>query len=134
MNCKKMMTSLTAAALCVSLAACGSTGAASGAAASSESTAAESAATSEAAPAESAAETIGSGKVTVYMPSPAGLADKLAEGYTAKTGIVGSLRGKNKRFSAKSTSSLSSIINIFPFAFIILSSIYLVYDCLCGYR
>lgn len=43
MNCKKMMTSLTAAALCVSLAACGSTGAASGAAASSESTAAESA-------------------------------------------------------------------------------------------
>ena len=36
MNCKKMMTSLTAAALCVSLAACGSTGAASGAAASSE--------------------------------------------------------------------------------------------------
>lgn len=70
MNCKKMMTSLTAAALCVSLAACGSTGAASGAAASSESTAAESAATSEAAPAESAAETTGSGKVTVYMPSP----------------------------------------------------------------
>ena len=82
-----MMTSLTAAALCVSLAACGSTGAASGAAASSESTAAESAATSEAAPAESAAETTGSGKVTVYMPSPAGLADKLAEGFTAKTGI-----------------------------------------------
>ena len=87
MNCKKMMTSLTAAALCVSLAACGSTGAASGAAASSESTAAESAATSEAAPAESAAETTGSGKVTVYMPSPAGLADKLAEGFTAKTGV-----------------------------------------------
>ena len=87
MNCKKMMTSLTAAALCVSLAACGSTGAASGAAASSESTAAESAATSEAAPAESAAETTGSGKVTVYMPSPAGLADTLAEGFTAKTGI-----------------------------------------------
>lgn len=84
MNCKKMMTSLTAAALCVSLAACGSTGAASGAAASSESTAAESAATSEAAPAESAAETTGSGKVTVYMPSPAGLADKLAEGFTAR--------------------------------------------------
>ena len=31
--------------------------------------------------------TTGSGKVTVYMPSPAGLADKLAEGFTAKTGI-----------------------------------------------
>lgn len=27
------------------------------------------------------------GKVTVYMPSPAGLADKLAEAFTAKTGI-----------------------------------------------
>lgn len=34
-----------------------------------------------------AAEGTGSGKVTVYMPSPAGLADKLAEGFTAKTGI-----------------------------------------------
>ena len=87
MNCKKMMTSLTAAALCVSLAACGSTGAASSEAPSSESTTTESVATSEAAPAESVAETTGSGKVTVYMPSPAGLADKLAEGFTAKTGI-----------------------------------------------
>lgn len=87
MNCKKMMTSLTAAALCVSLAACGSTGAASSEAPSSESTITESVATSEAAPAESAAETAGSGKVTVYMPSPAGLADKLAEDFTAKTGI-----------------------------------------------
>ncbi|WP_440299753.1 ABC transporter substrate-binding protein [Huintestinicola butyrica] len=28
-----------------------------------------------------------SGKVTVYMPSPAGLADKLAEGFTAATGV-----------------------------------------------
>ena len=28
-----------------------------------------------------------SGKVTVYMPSPAGLADKLAEAFTAKTGV-----------------------------------------------
>ncbi len=27
------------------------------------------------------------GTVTVYMPSPAGLADKLAEGFTAKTGV-----------------------------------------------
>lgn len=87
MNCKKMMASLTAAALCVSLAACGSTGAVSSEAPSSESTTTESVATSEAAPAESAAETTGSGKVTVYMPSPAGLADKLAEGFTAKTGI-----------------------------------------------
>ncbi len=28
-----------------------------------------------------------SGKVTVYMPSPSGLADKLAEGFTAATGV-----------------------------------------------
>lgn len=28
-----------------------------------------------------------SGKVTVYMPSPAGLADKLAEAFTAKIGV-----------------------------------------------
>lgn len=28
-----------------------------------------------------------SGKVTVYMPSPAGLADKLAEAFTAKTSV-----------------------------------------------
>ncbi|MGN0997215.1 MAG: ABC transporter substrate-binding protein, partial [Candidatus Ventricola sp.] len=27
------------------------------------------------------------GKVTVYMPSPAGLADKLAAAFTEKTGI-----------------------------------------------
>ena len=28
-----------------------------------------------------------SGKVTVYMPSPAGLADKLAAAFTEKTGV-----------------------------------------------
>ncbi|MDO4333347.1 MAG: ABC transporter substrate-binding protein [Eubacteriales bacterium] len=32
-------------------------------------------------------ETALSGKVTVYMPSPAGLADKIAEAFTAKTGV-----------------------------------------------
>lgn len=32
-------------------------------------------------------EKVLSGKVTVYMPSPAGLADKLAEGFTASTGV-----------------------------------------------
>ena len=29
-----------------------------------------------------------SGKVTVYMPSPAGLADKLAAAFTEKTGVA----------------------------------------------
>ncbi len=86
MKRKKIVASLTAAALCVSLAACGSTGAASSEAASVEAPAASTEAASET-PAESAAEATGSGKVTVYMPSPAGLADKLAEGFTAKTGI-----------------------------------------------
>lgn len=88
MRSKKIIASLTAAALCVSLAACGSTTAASSESAPTESTAAstESASAAEAAPAEST-ESTGSGKVTVYMPSPAGLADKLAEGFTAKTGI-----------------------------------------------
>ncbi|MDO5324978.1 MAG: ABC transporter substrate-binding protein [Clostridia bacterium] len=33
------------------------------------------------------AETALSGKVTVYMPSPSGLADKLAAGFTAATGV-----------------------------------------------
>lgn len=32
-------------------------------------------------------ETELSGKVTVYMPSPSGLADKIAEGFTAATGV-----------------------------------------------
>ena len=86
MKCKKIIASLTAAALCVSLAACSNT--TSSEAASSENTAAGADSTvSEAAPAASDSTAAGSGKVTVYMPSPAGLADKLAEGFTAKTGI-----------------------------------------------
>ena len=36
---------------------------------------------------DTAGEKTLSGKVTVYMPSPAGLADKLAEGFTASTGV-----------------------------------------------
>ena len=66
---------LTAAA---ALTACG--GSASSTVTSST---ASSGVASESAPAAAS----GTGKVTVYMPSPAGLADKLAEGFTAKTGI-----------------------------------------------
>lgn len=40
-----------------------------------------------AADSKSGAETKLSGKVTVYMPSPAGLADKLAAAFTKKTGV-----------------------------------------------
>lgn len=69
------------AAAAAALTACGSSSSAVSSAASS---AADS---SESTPSSSAAGA-GSGKVTVYMPSPAGLADKLAEGFTAKTGIA----------------------------------------------
>ena len=62
---KKIISLVLAAALCFSLAACGS---------------------SESAAGETPAKKTGE-KVTVYMPSPAGLADKLAEGFTAATGI-----------------------------------------------
>ena len=62
---KKIISLVLAAVLCVSLVACGS---------------------SESAAGEPAAKKTGE-KVTVYMPSPAGLADKLAEGFTAATGI-----------------------------------------------
>ena len=66
------------------------TAAAADAAAETDAAASEDAAagTEEAGAADAdAAETTGSGKVTVYMPSPAGLADKLAAAFTEKTGI-----------------------------------------------
>ena len=76
---KKFLCLSLAAALSMGLAACGAP-------------AAESAAPSAAAPAESqapasAAPAALSGTVTVYMPSPAGLADALAAGFEAKTGV-----------------------------------------------
>lgn len=81
--------------LCLGLAACsGGQGAAESSAANSsksESSASESSqsesSVSESSTAESAAESQLSGKVTVYMPSPAGLADKLAAAFTEKTGV-----------------------------------------------
>ena len=65
MNTKWKKTMLLSAAVCLalSLTACGGT--------------------KEAAPAAPKA----SGKVTVYMPSPAGLANKIAKGFEAKTGV-----------------------------------------------
>lgn len=64
---KKIISLLLAAVMCFSLAACGSSG-------------------DSAAAGETATKKTGE-KVTVYMPSPAGLADKLAEGFTSATGI-----------------------------------------------
>ena len=96
---RKIFALLLAGALCAGLAACGGQGAqetqedtaaAADAAAETDAAASEDAAagTEEAEAADAdAAETTGSGKVTVYMPSPAGLADKLAAAFTEKTGI-----------------------------------------------
>lgn len=75
---KKFISLLMAGCMCLGLAACGQT-----------------AAEPEQKPEEKNVETQTpakepaklSGKVTVYMPSPAGLADKLAEAFTAKTGV-----------------------------------------------
>ena len=96
---RKIFALLLAGALCAGLAACGGQGAqetqedtaaAADAAAETDAAASEDAAagTEEAEAADAdAADTTGSGKVTVYMPSPAGLADKLAAAFTEKTGI-----------------------------------------------
>ena len=83
---KKLIAMILALTLCLSLAACGS----SEPAATTEAKAAETAAPATEAPAtEAAAEEAKtlSGKVTVYMPSPAGLADKLAAGFAEATGV-----------------------------------------------
>lgn len=85
-NMKKIIAMILALTLCLGLAACGS----SEPAAPTETKSAETAAPATEAPATEAAteeaKTL-SGKVTVYMPSPAGLADKLAAGFTAATGV-----------------------------------------------
>lgn len=82
---KRMAAAAVAGCLSLTLASCGgqtaSSTAASAAAGSSSSEAASSESASE------TAETTGSGKVVVYMPSPAGLADKIAAAFTEKTGI-----------------------------------------------
>ena len=83
---KKIIAMILALTLCLGLAACGS----SETAATTEAKATETAAPATEAPATEAAteeaKTL-SGKVTVYMPSPAGLADKLAAGFTEATGV-----------------------------------------------
>lgn len=83
---KRAAALLTAGCLTLSLAACGGQAAASESAASESAAPASSESTGEAT-SETSASTTGSGKVTVYMPSPAGLADKLAAAFTEKTGI-----------------------------------------------
>lgn len=91
---KKKMLALLLACLCLSLAACAKieVPAAEAPAQSQPAETAAAPAQPEEAPAEeeapAAEETpVLSGKVTVYMPSPAGLADKLATLFTEKTGV-----------------------------------------------
>ena len=87
---------MTAGFMCMSLAACSGnetsvqqSGTSSDTSATDTSTTTAPKAESSAAEVSSAAEenTSLSGKVTVYMPSPAGLADKLAAGFQEKTGV-----------------------------------------------
>ena len=90
---RRVFALLLAGCLCLGLAACGqstqedSAAADTEAAAETETEDAAAAADTEEAAGEETAETAGSGKVTVYMPSPAGLADKLAAAFTEQTGI-----------------------------------------------
>lgn len=97
---KKFIALMLTGVLCMGLAACGQTKD-TGNAAESQSTSSVQTESSDAAEKQSevsvAAESSAaeskeaekelSGKVTVYMPSPAGLADKLAAGFQEKTGV-----------------------------------------------
>ena len=78
---KKILAFLLAGAMCLGLAACGSSS-------TPADTSTDKPAESQSADPQEPAETKElSGKVTVYMPSPAGLADKIAAGFTAATGV-----------------------------------------------
>lgn len=82
---KKIVSILLLAAMCLGLAACGSQTQEQTVSTEAPEATAEPAAATEAAAAESEQQL--SGKVTVYMPSPAGLADKIAAGFQEKTGV-----------------------------------------------
>ena len=73
---KRILSLLLAGCMCLEMSACGQ-----------KDSADTSASDNTAETTDISAETNLSGKVTVYMPSPSGLADKLAEAFTAKTGV-----------------------------------------------
>lgn len=81
---KKSIALLLVLTLCLGLAAC--SGAEEPAPTAAKATETQPA-TAAAEPETTEPENTLSGKVTVYMPSPAGLADKLAAGFTEKTGV-----------------------------------------------
>lgn len=77
---KRILSLLLAGCMCLGLAACGQSTEDSSIETEDDTTVTESAN-------EDGEEMQLSGKVTVYMPSPAGLADKIAEAFTEKTGV-----------------------------------------------
>ena len=77
---KRILSLLLAGCMCLGLAACGQSTEDSSIETEDDTTVTESAN-------EVGEEMQLSGKVTVYMPSPAGLADKIAEAFTEKTGV-----------------------------------------------
>ena len=84
---KRIVCLLLALGLCLSLAACGAQPAQNDPK-NDEQTDQNTPANTDPAPAApEETEPQLSGKVTVYMPSPAGLADKLASAFTDKTGV-----------------------------------------------
>ena len=78
---KRILSLLLAGCMCLGLAACGQSGDDNSNAGNEDNSAVTDSVD------ESGEETQLSGKVTVYMPSPAGLADKLAAAFTEKTGV-----------------------------------------------
>ncbi len=101
MKMKKILAAMTAGLMCMGFAACSANDASGASKPSSmaksdsvsnapeNTTASEADSTAAESPADTSAEDNAalSGKVTVYMPSPAGLADKLAADFTDKTGV-----------------------------------------------
>ena len=84
---KRIVCLLLALGLCLSLAACGAQPAQNDPKNDAQTDQNTPANTDPAPAAPEETEPQLSGKVTVYMPSPAGLADKLAEAFTDKTGV-----------------------------------------------
>lgn len=82
---KRVLSVIMALVLCLSLTACGSDDKKEQESSQEVQSSTES--SSEASSAAEGGDKQLSGTVTVYMPSPAGLADKLAEAFEAKTGV-----------------------------------------------
>lgn len=88
MKMKKILATMLAGIMCMGLTACAGNETSEGNNSSNknESSAASTPESSSTAPAPEQPEPL-SGKVTVYMPSPAGLADKIAAGFKEATGV-----------------------------------------------